>query len=350
MQLTFHTLQLLRTNNLRGCLGLVGLVLCSFLISAPVFAASYKVTPLVLDYTLEPRDIVNEEITITNEGGGPIRLFATVNQVATDSTEQIKPRLTPTVADMSVDASSWIAINRGRIPVAVGETVTVPMQIKVSAKAQPGIYHVYVGFPNGSNKPAAHQLFDRETVPGVLVRIEIKDDAVSLLRLSRFYIDRFMLSLRQGTAQLSIANVGTKPTSYQGEIIYYNNSGEEIASQPISSTNDLGEAERRDIVLPVPETLGFGKHKANIMLSFGANQSATVSDTIFFYVIPVPYLLLLLALMLAIILLLSYIVHRRYQVANADFSTDEFGRPVAMVRSTLKREPSDNDVTLPAKK
>ncbi len=326
---------------------LISIVLGLFLLSTTTltFAASYSVSPLVIDRTVSPRESETVPITITNSTGGPVRLYATVNTINVDENGAITEFVEPSMVDTTVTVTSWLQISRQRIELPAGETFTTELTLKIPAKIEPGEYHAFIGFPDASNRPEAEAQVATGNVPGVVVRIAVGDDSFSLLRMSKFYIDRFITTKADRTAVITLANTGTQPVTPTGEIIFYNTKGIEVNAVPLTSESvTILEGGEASINVDLPSDLRFGKYKAFLNMQYGNNQTAQLQDTTFFYIIPIYHLLAIFMTLLVLALILALKVHRQYaRVTDDDFA--KIGAIPMYVRGVTS-EPQDHDIDL----
>jgi hypothetical protein len=316
------------------------------LISVPsLAAASFTVTPLLIDRDVEPRDILTEEITITNVSSVPLRLFASVNEIVLDEGGGIKEFVSPSVADSSVEVTSWIEVRRGRISIAPGETVTVPVTLRISPTAKPGNYQAFIGFAHGSNVDEAQAKIFAGAGIGSIVRVQIEDDVNVLLRLMRFSVDRFVTTLKEHSVSFSMENPGDVALVPDGEIIIYNTRGEEVTSYPVNAERaEIAPGSVKDFSVPIiPDGL-FGRYKAYLTLEYGDTQRAALYDTTFFYAVPVPMLVGIFVAILCTVLLMLFLLRHRF--AHDHHHDDDDGHVTLYVRPGVAREEVPHDIDL----
>ena len=126
------------------------ILLCAF--SYPVVAAEYSVTPMLIEHTVEPRDMSEETVKITNTSGRKLRIFPTVNQITLGEGGEIKSFVPPSMSDNTTSITSWISVTRGRVEINPGETIKIPLNITVNPNAVAGEYHAqqYLRTPGGA--------------------------------------------------------------------------------------------------------------------------------------------------------------------------------------------------------
>jgi hypothetical protein len=308
--------------------------------------ADYSVTPQLVEHTVEPRAQYEESIKISNLSDIPVRLFPTVNAITLGEDGEILTFVSPAAADNSNTVTSWIQITRGRLELAPGESIKVPLRIVIDPKAKPGEYYAFVGFGEGSKRDEVEARVLTGTVPGVIVRLTNPDTAVESIRLNKFVVDRFVTGFNDAVVTYSVENLGDTTQTPRGEIILYNVRGEEVGTIPVNpegkAIEPKGEA---SFTAPVPDTTALGRHKAFLNLEYGVKQSATVYDTTFFTVVPLMWLLIIFGLLLTSSIFLSLWYHfRQNRLASPD---DE--DVLMYVRQGVVAEDRDHDINLKQK-
>ncbi len=302
------------TNNCVKVLTILVLFFLLLIIPRGVEAApSYSVTPLVIDEDVEPRDIIEKVITITNTGTQPVSVFPSVNNIALDSGGGIQKFLPPVMSDQTSSLASWIEISRAGIDIKVGETKTVTLTLRINPNPREGVYHAFLGFGYGRNRDEAEAMVSRGDAPGTVVTVNFAEKKTTLLKLSRFLVDRFITSAENHGAAYVIKNPGDEALVPTGEIIIYDKRGIEVAALPVNPDKmaiDPGGEQTFDVTVPSDGL--FGKYKAFLSVEYGTAQLASVQDTAFFYVLPLKATLVGVGMLLVIIVLVSLYVHRRY--------------------------------------
>lgn len=314
-------------------------------------AAEVSVTPLLLDYTLEQREIKSEHITVTNPSDRQVmRIYASVNEITVGSGGEIKSFVPPSMSDNSISITSWIEISRARIELQPGETKDIPVTIKINPKAESGSYHAFIGFGTGRNRDEAEKKVLNGTASGVLVKISLDEKRTDFLRLARFFISRFVTGSDNKAISYEITNPTDKPIVPSGEVIFYDSRGNEVGSTAVNPAAEpiaAGDTKRFEDSVPMPD--GFGRHKAFLSVEYGENQLASLQDTTFFYVVPIKQLIIIFVSVLAVAILVTIVVSRRYS-GDDDFDPHD-GHQVAMFdRRGEVSEDVHHDVNLKAEK
>ncbi len=311
-----------------------------------VFAASYTVTPLAINLDLEKRDIVNKTITLTNTADRRIRLYATVNTVATDGNGVVERFLSPSEVDRTNTPTSWIEISRKRIELDPGEKREIPFTIRMNPETQPGDYSVYIAFPEGSNRPSANAKVVSGDAPGTIVNISVDKVQNQFLRLERFNIDKFITKKFEDTITIALANPSSVDVIPKGEIIFYDNAGVEVSSIPINTADVVIPTKGKNtLTMSVPSDLPMGKYKAFASVEFGEFLTNSVQDTSYFYVVPLQQIIIIFIVVLLIAILLALLLYRKYdRLDDADGA-----QPVAMYRREGVTPEQHHDIDLSKK-
>ncbi len=304
----------------------------------------YSVSPLIIDINAQPRDIIKRTIKIENRENRQLRLYATVNEVAVYADGTLKDFTTPSMTDGSNSITSWLSITRGRIQIPANETHEVDLNIKIHPHAKPGEYHAFIGIASGSNQPAAEALVKAGQAPGVMLRIAIDEEPLAPVRLERFFIDRFVTNNQLAAATIAINNPAENPQPYNGEIIFYDTRGREVGAVPVSGEGGFNKG-RNVIEFEIPPNLRWGRHKAFLSIQYGENFSSSITDTDYFYMIPIMQLIILFILMLLLTIAISYWYHRR-QLAREYIASSNEAEPIPLVFRNTNSTEQDHDVDL----
>jgi hypothetical protein len=317
-------------------------LLCPFLAGA----ANYSVSPLVLDHDLEKRDIITETITLTNNDSRVIRIYPTVNEIALDEGGSVQSFVDSSMSDRTTSVTSWLQITRARLELQPNETKEIPLTIKLNPEVVAGEYHAFIGFPEGSNRPEAEKKVYAGNVPGTVVRIGVDKVQNQFLRLQRFSVERFVKGTTEGDVEYTLLNPGDDPVVPKGEIIFYDNHGYEVSSIPVNpDKRALEGGEEAAFSDKVPEHLKLGKYKAFLSVEYGEHQTASLHDTVFFYVLPLWNLIGIFVVVLVGAILIALYVHRKYDMVKSDVDADD----VALYIREGRSESKEHDIDLSQK-
>ncbi len=317
------------------------------LLSIPVAASAsgLKISPLLIDLDVEERDIVTKDITLTNDSDGKLTIYATVNEVAVDTTGEVKEFISPVMDDRTTAITSWVEITRGQIELMPGETTVIPLTLRVNPYAKPGEYHAFIGFVATNKRYIAENTALAGNADGVIIKATLAVKTNDLLHIDTFLVDRFILNDNQRTITLDVKNEGETDVVPKGEIIFYNSRGEEVSSVPVNEQSESIAANAvKQLTVQVPFRNELGRFKANVRLNYGADQQALVFDTTQFFMIP-PYLAM--AIVIGIIVfsvLVTYLIRRAFY---DELHEDDDGNTLPLyVRNDREHDEKDHDITL----
>lgn len=318
-------------------------VVCSF--PSPVLAGEFTIRPFLIDKTVVPRDVVTETIKLTNDATHrKYVIFATVNEITVDTEGLIKEFVTPVMTDRTVTPTSWVEVKRGRIEIPPGEEREVPLTLRIHPDAEPGEYHLFVGFVPARNRPIAEDIAMAGEADGVVMKITVADQRQETMRISRFLIDRFITTDDKRQIDVEIQNLGDISSAPMGEIIFYDNRGVEVMAVPFNeSAEAIAPGEKKVLSGTVPLEADLGRYKANLALQYGEKQRAALYDTTSFYMIPLPILIGILLTIIIISTLIAVLFRRAF--AQSGFH-DEPDEVTMFVRDGHDGTPQDHDIDL----
>lgn len=323
---------------------LLVLVGSGFLPSATA-ASEITIRPFLIDETLAPRDTVQKLITIKSDYTyRKAVLYATVNEISVDNQGEIKQFITPVMTDRTNTVTSWIEISRGRIEVPQQESREVPLTIRVHPYAEPGEYHVFIGLVEAPNRPTAEAKALAGDADGVIVKITIADKRSDSMRVAGFVIDRFVTGDDKRDINIEVENTGDIESVPKGEIVFYDSRGLEVSSVLVNAEGVSVPAGATQVIkASIPLKDGLGRFKANLTLKYGQNQTASLQDTTFFYLMP---LHLLLLVFFGVLLSALFVVLLFRHVFFSHEEEDGVDEVTMYVKEGHEAKPQDHDIDL----
>lgn len=314
-----------------------------FLFPSVTFGSEITIRPFLIDETIAPRGDSQNLITIKSDY--PHRkaiLYATVNEITLDSEGEIKQFVSPVMTDRTNTVTSWIEISRGRIEIPAGETREVPLTIRLHPYAEPGEYHVFVGFVEAPNRPTAQSKAMSGDADGVIVKVTVSDERKESMRISSFLINRFVTGDDSRTINIEVENTGDTASALQGEIIFYDSRGVEVSSVDVEGSSiEPGTVGVIQSQVPLGDELG--RFKANVALKYGKNQAASLYDTTMFYSMPL-YLMFILFGVVLVASIFMALLFRKVLVGNRE--EEMFDEVNVYVRDGHDENPKDHDINL----
>lgn len=322
------------------------LLVLFFCIPQSTYAISYGIAPLVISEEVEARDIITKDITVTNASEQLLTVYPTVNNISVDAGGTMQEFIQRVESDATQSLAAWVEIKRSGIDIKPGESVKVPLTIRVHPEPKEGTYHALIGFGTGRTGDDAAAMVKSGDAPGTIVSVTVVDKKSNLLRLSRFLIDKFITGADNQAVTYIVNNPGETTIVPKGDVIFYNNRGIEVASMPVNPDADPIEPGGEMKFTSAAPTKGLlGKYKAYLSVEYGAGtQLASVQDTAYFYVIPLRTLLIIFGTLLAAAALTAFFVHRKYM--NDDDPLDDADRLHVHVRDGHSVDAKDHDLHL----
>ncbi len=311
-------------------------------------SADLTIRPFFIDVSLTQRESATEIIKISSTyEHRKATVFPTVNEITIGTEGEIKEFIAPVMTDRSNSVTSWIEISRGQVAVAPGTEVEVPLKVTAHPLAIPGEYHVFIGMVEARNRTIADQIVAKGEAKGIILKVTIEDQRVDSMKVARLSVDRFITNADSQTIDITVENPGEISSAPKGELVFYNTRGAEVGAVAVNEDGvAIPAGGERTFAVQVPFEKDIGRFKANLNLTYGGTQTASLYDTTSFFMVPIWYLLLFGFGLLALVTLLTMFVHRAVS-ANVP---DEHGEEVSMYfRDGHDANPQDHDIDLSEK-
>jgi hypothetical protein len=292
------------------------------LVCAPLTALAAEdlaLTPVIIDEKAKVRDILKETITLTNAGERVLRLYPSVFDVNPVEGQADQFMRAEDSLERSVSLANWIELSRGVIELGPGESKEIPFVIRVNLNAVPGKYYAHITFGEGSTRDDSETA---EPLGTVTVNVEVQADIKEVLQLGSFFTDNIFFSGDDVLFNYQIENIGNQNLKPTGEIRVYDRRGVEVASIPVNQDGASFTPEQKALLASVwSGAEGFGKYKAFLNIDYGSNQTASVQDTIYFWIVPWKELAAFFTIGALLVIFFVYSYHRklerRYALAHA---------------------------------
>ena len=179
------------------------------------------------------------------------------------------------------------------------------------------------------------------------MKLTVEDDSNEYLRIAGFVIDRFVTKEDDRKVSIELENLGDVTASPEGEIIFFNSTGEEINAIPVNTENlRVPPGETVTITSEIPFGNELGRFKANLSLQYGEKQKASLYDTTQFFMMPLHIMLLMLLVAILVTVLVFLLLHKALIVK--DEHEDGVDLPF-MVKDGHDPQPKDHDIDLSKK-
>jgi hypothetical protein len=209
--------------------------------------------------------------------------------------------------------------------------------------AKAGEYHAFIGFVPETKRPNAEALALSGKAEGLILKVALMDTSSELLRISAFLVDRFVVKDSQRTIDVELENSGEKESTPQGEIVFYNSRGEEVASAQVNEEKvTVPAGEKRTFTTTIPFWGEFGRFKANVTMSYGADAENSIFDTVQFFMIPLHLAVIIFFSIVGLSLFVTFLIKSAFQ---DELHSDEDGKEVPLyVRRDREHITKDHDI------
>lgn len=275
-------------------------------------ASSISVTPVVIDLKAKTRDIIKETITVRNSGSYKTNIYVFVNNIAPK--EGTQGFVSYQESDKTTSLANWIEITRGVIELGPGEERTLDMRIDIHPEASAGVRHAMIAFSEGSTRKEAGDYLTSGAQ--VAINLEVVEDIKERLQLRKFVSDKTFFTSFPITFSYEIENIGNREQLPHGTIRIYNRRGEEVAEVTANDGKAALEPDANKLLASAwqgGEGSLLGKYKAVLDLEYGSKGTATLQDTIFFWVVPWQLAGGVFATLMALAVALAFAIHAMYE-------------------------------------
>lgn len=240
-------------------------------------AEAIMLSPSRVEELVAPGQIVTRSIKVTNNSESPKKIYAYLRDFTAEG-EEGKPRLIVPGSESGSFMSSWVSITSEGIDVAPGAEIDFPYTVTVPQNAGPGGYYGAIIFGthapdvkiDSAEKGAAIGVAQQA---GSLLLLQIPGDANETASVRDFVSDKeFYNTPFKVNFTARIQNQGNVHVKPRGAIEITNMLGNKVSNVRIneSGANILPNSTRR-FEAPWSGTFGFGKYKAQLVLSYGTS-------------------------------------------------------------------------------
>jgi len=272
--------------------------------------AGIEISPHVIDEKAIARDLFKYTVKLKNNTDGKVTLYPMVNDISVEEGRQRV--LSPDQLDRTESIARWIKIPRGGIPLMPGDEKELDLEINVSMYAIPGKRYAIIGFPDGPNRYDAEASMADKSYAQILINIEVGENIVEKSQIQLFRATRNVFLKYPVVFESDIENFGNRDIYPSGAIFIYNRKGEEVAKIDVNSELMAISPEKKEKIRSewVPNQ-AFGKYKARLELEYGQIDKRDLMDTVYFWVLPLPFLLVFSGAFLLFVLLLTIFIFRK---------------------------------------
>ncbi len=293
------------------------LCLVFFSVNSTVFAEglSVKVQPSTIDEKVNPGEVLEGDLTVTNQSGGHQTYYIETRNV-TGMNDSGTPSFSEIESTDPLEAASWIKPLKKEISMDVGESVTVPYRIEVPENASPGSYFAAFFVTRKADKAT-------ESGAGVgfhvasLVNLRVSGVVNEEMSFNEFYTNKSFFTEPSVYFKARIENLGTIHQRPVGIISITDMFGNNVGTVKF---NERGGAilPHTDRVFDVTwnyDGFALGKYTAEASVAVGETHKQTLTKSLTFWVVPVKEVGIVVGSIILLLLLFVYGV-RRY-IRNA---------------------------------
>jgi hypothetical protein len=144
----------------------------------------------------------------------------------------------------------------------------------------------------------------------------VKENIVENAQIKTFQTEKDMFFQLPVKFLLEVENIGNRSIQPTGSIYIYNRRGEEVGTIPVNKgLASVSPLASHSFEQDWAAEQGFGKYKARLVAEYG-NQSGSLQDTIYFWVLPRGFLTMFGGGFLTLVLILSSMVLSRRKSRN----------------------------------
>ncbi len=257
------------------------------------------VEPSLIERKAQARDILEFSVTITNQSNSMARFYSLIKNISGPEQEE--------KLEKANSLMNWIEISRGRIEVAAGEKKEISFSVKIPFNALPGKYYSAILFVQGSTFSDAETNALKYQQPTLLLNIEIQENIVEKAEIKKFQTNKNIFLKPPIQFILEVKNIGNKEITPSGSIYIYDKRGKEIGEINLPKKNILaGEINNFNVSWQGEQKMG--KYKAFLFLEYGEQSKGTLQDTIYFWILPMKFLIFLFGGILVLVFVLVFLI------------------------------------------
>jgi len=241
---------------------------------------AHSVTPRLIEEEVVPGSIIKRTITVTNNYPFVINVFPSIHGLVGDIEQRVVP------ADETPFAA-WTAMSRAAQRLQPGATTSINVTFTIDRDTAPGTYQALLGFGQGIDRPTAEAAVVQGIAPAAVVRFVVPEPNVDTTAAAALQIASVILGPRQPGITYSVQNPGRTPLTPDGEILFFNTRGAEVATLPINPNNlQLAPGELLQVATTSPVRSWFGRYDVRARIDFGVPQLSPVTLYDRFWYIP----------------------------------------------------------------
>lgn len=280
------------------------------------------VSPVSLDFSPKPGDVISETVKIHNNTSSPLILNLSVNKLAVDAQGGVVPQeLTAQEA-----ADVWIKFASPTITAPIKEWLDIPFTINVPTDAAYGNYFAIVFAPPASQGEGGTAVVQGNVLVPILINVQ-KEGALRQAEITEFKVNNFVSQFLPVDFSVTVKNTGNLHVPPRGNLFIRGTGKKDLAVLEVNAgrSNILPGASRTFtaawdegfIVRDAQGRLQFnwnkltdfrlGKYTAYILLAYDDGQrDVPIEATLTFWVFPYIAVGVILAVVILVVVVITY--------------------------------------------
>ncbi len=255
------------------------------------------ITPPLIKINISPGEIFSSSVKIVNNNPSDLTVYAFIRDFKGGTGEGGQIEF---IEEKEIEGkeryllSKWIDISREQILIPPYQSKQVPFTIRVPREAEPGGKYalILVGTNPSTGKIPGGGIKISSLVSSLLL-VNVRGAIIEKARIREFSTEKNFYQKPEVKFTLRVENMGNVHIQPQGEIKIYNFWGKERGFIPINHKTEFGN------VLPKSirrwefvwngegSPLEAGRYKAVLTLIYGNETKQTLSQTLYFWVLPI---------------------------------------------------------------
>ena len=267
---------------------------CFFSTSASEDRLTLTVTPPLIKINISPGEVWSSSVKVVNNNPRDLEVFASVMDFKSGQEGGIVfIKEKDSQAGERFLLSHWVEISREPILIPAYQSRQVPFTIRVPLDAEPGGKYATVLVGTG---PVAQDISGTgiriSTLVSSLILANVRGEVIEEARIREFSTEKSFYQKPEVRFTLRMENTGNVHIQPQGEIRIFNLWGKERGLIPINHKTEYGNVlpqsvRKWNFLWQGEESLlEAGRYKAVLTLIYGNEAKKTVSETVYFWVLP----------------------------------------------------------------
>jgi hypothetical protein len=291
-------------------------------VSASAQAVDVTVSPVSLDYSPKPGDIIRDKVAIHNNSNSPINFKLSVDNMTVDEQGNVVPAEIPATSS----AAGWISFNTSAVTAPAREWLDVPFTITVPADAAYGNYFALVFSPPSPQAGGGTASVQGNILVPILINVK-KEGALAQAAITEFGVKNFVTQFLPVDFTVKLKNTGNIHVRPRGNIFIRGSGAKDLAVLEVNQGlgSILPEATRTFETgwtdgFPVRDATGrldfnwnkltsfrLGKYTAHLLLVYDDGQrDIPLESDITFWVFPYTAVATILVIIIATVFIITY--------------------------------------------